>query len=376
VTPLPSFDPGFSTPAMTDALAPERFVGGLLAFEAGLAAAQADLGLISPDVAAEIGRVCSTLKVEGADILVRGWEAGTPLIPLLDDLRGGLEPEAASAVHAGATSQDAIDTALALQVRVALGLLRTDQERLGVELATLADAHRHTGTMARTLLQEAAPTSLGLRIGRWLQPFRADLDRLRAAETALPVQLGGPVGDQSDWGRAGPALAERLAHRLHLAAPAAPWHSDRRPLLDAVRAAAASTRSVAKVATDLVLLSALGEVRMRAGGSSSLPDKRNPIDAVRARAAAAVCQPIAAALVGGSPVELERGAGGWQSEWLILPMVFHTAAAAVSATSRAIESFDPVPGPAHGSEAGDAIIDQIIDEHRIEEHGTVEQREA
>jgi 3-carboxy-cis,cis-muconate cycloisomerase len=69
-----------------------------------------------------------------------------------------------------------------------------------------------------------------------------------------------------------------------------------------------------------------------------MPGKRNPIDAVRAVAAATACSGFASMLAGAPLGELDRGIGGWHSEWLALPMLFHTGAAAVEATGSGVSS--------------------------------------
>jgi 3-carboxy-cis,cis-muconate cycloisomerase len=332
----PTFDPGFSTAEMSRVFSPRGHVAGILRYEAALAGALADVGLIEPDVAREVEARCLGLEVDAPDILARGWAAGSPLLPLIEEIRAGLSPDAASAVHRGATSQDAIDTALMLQAGVGLDALRAGLMACGAKLRDLAMAHVATPTMARTLLQPAGPMSFGARLALWLEPLVRHIDELEEARDNLALQLGGLAGDAAAHGMEAAAIATATAARLGLVAPPTSWHGDRSRTRAVVAAVAATCSSVDKVAGDIVLLAGFGEVTAGSGRSSSMPDKRNPIDAVRAVAAAQVCAAGAAVVLGARPPELERAAGGWQAEWLAFPLVFHTAGAAVEALDRSL----------------------------------------
>jgi 3-carboxy-cis,cis-muconate cycloisomerase len=321
-------DPGFSTPGMAAIFTAERRVAGLLAFEVSLVRANADLGLVSTGVAEEVAGVCQEFDGDPAVIVASAWDRGTPLIDLLHEIGSKLSGPASQALHRGATSQDAIDTAFMLQIRDATSLLAAESDEVSEMLAVLARSHQHTLYTARTLLQEALPSTFGTRASAWLNPVKRAGDELKIARASLPLQLGGPVGDLA-LTKGGQELVERVADYLDLAVPSGPWHTDRsyvrRPCMAAVEMALA----MEKIAFDLVLLSSFGEVSMRPGESSTMKHKRNPIDAIRAVAATRACVAAASALsaVGGN--ELERGAGGWQAEWWAVPLVFQAAAAAV-----------------------------------------------
>jgi 3-carboxy-cis,cis-muconate cycloisomerase len=152
------------------------------------------------------------------------------------------------------------------------------------------------------------------------------------------VQLGGPAGDLAAYGGAAPRVVEAFAGRLALRVPDLPWHTDRTPITAVVAAVAGTARTAATIAEDLALLAQaeVGEVRMRPGGSSSMAGKRNPIDAVRALAAADACAGLAATVTGARPHELERAAGAWHTEWFAVPLVMQTAGAAVAAVGEAV----------------------------------------
>ncbi|HJQ95879.1 MAG TPA: lyase family protein [Acidimicrobiia bacterium] len=321
-------DPGFSTASMAAIFSAERRVAGLLAFEVSLVRAGADLGLVSSEVAEEVAGVCQDFDGDPAAIVASAWDRGSPLIDLLHEIGSRLSAPAGQALHRGATSQDAIDTALMLQIRDAITLLASESDEFSEMLEVLARSHQHTPYMARTLLQDALPSTFGARAAAWLSPVKRAGDELKIARVSLPLQLGGPIGDLA-LSAGGQELVERVADYLDLRVPNGPWHTDRsyvrRPCMVAVELALA----MEKIAFDLALLSSFGEVSMRPGESSTMKHKRNPIDAIRVVAAARACVAAASALSAVGGHELERGAGGWQVEWWAVPLVFQGAAAAV-----------------------------------------------
>ena len=337
MTELPTFDPGFTTPGLAAVFSASSRVARMLDVEAALAEAGAAAGVVPGEAARAIVVACADAPSDPADLLAEGWRAGTPVIPLLERVRARLDPSAAAWLHHGATSQDIVDTALVLQMKDALGLIDTDLRALAGGLARLIETVGDTIVMARTLLQPAVPIPFGLRVAHWLAPVLHGIEEIGGRWGELPVQLGGPAGDLAAYRDAAPRVVHGLAERLGLQAPALSWHTDRTPVTSVVAAVAAVARTAATIAVDLALLSQaeVGEVRLRPGGSSSMPGKRNPIDAVRAIAAADACAGLAATVTGGRPHELERAAGGWHTEWFAVPLVLQTAGAAVAATTEA-----------------------------------------
>ena len=70
-----------------------------------------------------------------------------------------------------------------------------------------------------------------------------------------------------------------------------------------------------------------------AGGSSAMPNKRNPVRALVSVAAAANVGGLLAALYSCANHEHERGAGAWHGEWFALPQLAALAHASACATS-------------------------------------------
>ena len=335
----PTFDPGFSTPSMTEVLSPHRRVRAMLDVEAALARAGARIGAVPADVAGRIADACAMTVIDPHTLAVEGWEAGTPLIPLLDAIRSTLDDDAAAWLHHGSTTQDVVDTAQILRIRDALGIIQAALDGTASRLGELAGTHRSTPVLGRTLLQAGAVTSFGLVVTGWMVALDRHRHVIDADRHSLPVQFGGPVGNLDAFGDRAADMLEAIADELGLHAPVVPWHTDRSPMVAVAAELEALGGTIDKIAADVVLLAGFGEVRTRSGGSSAMPDKENPIDAVHARAAAAATRSAASA-VGAGGHELQRAAGAWHVEWWAIPMTLHCAAAASEALERCISALD------------------------------------
>lgn len=332
MTSTSSLFPGFSTPGIDRVWSAESRVRAMLRFEEALALALADVGVAPREEAEATAGACRTATPDPEAVLEATWKRGTPVVALLEAV--GERPW----LHYGATTQDTVDTAHMLLARQSLDLL--DEEIVGVcrALVGICDDHRDQPHVARTFLVAAQPTTFGRRAAGWLDPLLEHLEGIRRARRGLAVQLGGPVGDRTAYGEAAFAVVAAMADRLGLSPTPVAWHADRSRIWNLVEAVAAPVRSTAKIAHDLTLLAGLGEVTMRAGGSSSMAGKQNPIDAMRALAAAEAFRGAAAMITGAAPGELDRGLGSWHVEWFALPLVFGTASAVFEATTAALAS--------------------------------------
>ncbi|AKT50981.1 lyase family protein [Arsenicicoccus sp. oral taxon 190] len=268
---------------------------------------------------------------DGPSLARRCPMGGNPLIPLLADLRQQLgDHPAASQVHAGATSQDVLDTALMLLAADVLDAALPELDAALAALVDLAERHRDTIAVARSLGQPSLPTTFGLRAAGWLAGLSAATDELARARAALPLQWGGAAGTRAnlvtrlasagltvtaDEGTA--LLAGRLALR-----DVPPWHTDRQVVLRLATAVAGVLAALGTIAADVVTASRpeIGELREPAapgrGGSSAMPHKRNPVLSVLLRSAALQAPGLLAtvALAAGSAVD-ERPDGAWHAEW-------------------------------------------------------------
>lgn len=326
----------FSTPAMSAAFSSEAHVHYMLAFEAALARVEAHIGILPQEAAESIAEQC---KVELFDVVALYREAavaGTPAIPLVRMLTAQIEGDAKKFVHWGATSQDVIDTAMMLQMRDGIDLLIDGLMAVCAACATLAEQHRHTLMVGRTLLQQALPITFGLKAARWLALATRQVRALREhRQRTLAVQLGGAAGTLAALGDNGLHVVELLAGELGLPAPDLPWHTERDRIAGIAATLGVLAGAMAKIASDIVLLAQteVGEITEGAapgkGGSSAMPQKHNPVDAIGALASARLAIGLVPVMLSAMAQEHERAAGGWQAEWTALPNLFRFTASAV-----------------------------------------------
>jgi 3-carboxy-cis,cis-muconate cycloisomerase len=265
---------------------------------------------------------------------------GNPVPGLARALARLVPQTAAGAVHRGATSQDILDTAAMLLAKRAIAVIDADLAAAAGAAAGLADAHRTSIMIGRTLLQQAVPVTFGLIAAGWLTSLDEARDGLAAvASQRLAVQFGGAAGTLASLGEAGPQVALLLAEELGLALPVLPWHTDRLRIIDAGAALARVAAALGKIARDVTLLaqSEVGEVSEgggpdqrgpeqrgpeqpgsaapRRGGSSAMPHKRNPVAAIAILGCTRQVPGLLATLAASAEQELQRAAGAWHAEW-------------------------------------------------------------
>lgn len=340
-------NPMFSTPEMAAIFSPDAHVGRMLEFEAALAQAEAAAGVIPAEAAQAIAAACQVERFDVPALYRAAVPAGTLAIPLVRALTEQVAPEGRDYVHWGATSQDVIDTAMVLQMRDGLSLLIARLLDVGDACAALAEQHRRTLMPGRTLMQQALPITFGLKAARWLGMTTRQVARLDALRReVLVVQFGGAAGTLASLGADGTRVVELLAERLGLGVPDLPWHAERDRMAEIASALGVVAGAMAKIATDLVLLAQteVGEVSEGAapgkGGSSAMPQKRNPVDATFALAAARLAMGAVPVVLSGMAQEQERAVGGWQAEWEALPELFLSTASAVERVRQALSGLE------------------------------------
>lgn len=341
----------FSTPAMSDIFSPKGHIAGMLRFEAALARAEARIGIIPQEAASAIAGQCHEEFFDSEALYQESVQAGTPAIPLVRMLTERVEGEAKRFVHWGATSQDAIDTALMLQMRDGIDHLLTGLLHIGAACAALVREHRHTPMVGRTLLQQAIPITFGLKAARWLALVTRQIIALRERrERSLMVQLGGATGTLASLGEKGPQVVEFLALELQLGVPDLPWHTERDRIGEITTTCGIIAGAMAKIANDIVHLAQteVGEAAEGTmpgkGGSSAMPQKHNPVDAMRTLAAARLVPASVSVILSAMVQEHERAVGGWQAEWAALPELFSATAATIEGIQNALAGLQVDPG--------------------------------
>lgn len=305
----------------------------MLDVEAALAQAWADAGAVPAEAAAAITGACRGESYDPAALAGAAARNVQPVVGLVAALREAAGPAAAEHVHRGATSQDIIDTALMLIARRALEPLLADLTAAAGACAALAERHAETPVVGRTLMQQALPTTFGLKAAGWMSGLdgaRGGLERVR--DEVLAVQLGGPVGSLD-----AATIVAGVAGRLELAAPLLPWHTDRRRPAELAAALGIAAGAAAKVAGDVVLLAQSEVAEVREGGpggtSSSIAHKHNPVAAVSVLACAERVPALVAQMLGAMVQEHERAAGAWQAEWETLPELLRLTGSALAWTA-------------------------------------------
>ena len=315
----------------------EQFVHCLLEVEAALAKAQGRLGVIPAEAAEQITAGAAALHVDFEQLQAGTEQAGLPIIDLVRQLREQVGGESASFVHWGATTQDIMDTALVLQIRAALDIIEKTLLQVIKNLARLAGQHRGALMAGRTHSQQALPITFGLKVAGWLAPLLRHRQRLSEIKPRLlVVQFGGAAGTLASLGQAGVAVQEALADEVKLNVPAIPWHTQRDTLAELAGWLSLVSGSLAKMAQDIILLAQteVGEVREAAdfsrGGSSTMPQKSNPVISEIIIAAARANASLLASMHQALVQEHERATHGWQLEWLALPQMFALTSAALN----------------------------------------------
>jgi 3-carboxy-cis,cis-muconate cycloisomerase len=317
------FDALFVPAPLREATSDRAWLDALVAFEAALARVTTGADLGAPDL-------------DAVAIAHAGRSSGTPVVPLVKELPPG--------AHQGATSQDAMDTAAVLVARRALALIDEELAGVAATCAALAAEHRSTPMAARTLLQQALPTTFGLKAAGWLVAVDEARDRL--AGVVLEVELGGAAGTLAAYGDDGLRVVAALAVELDLAEPLLPWHTRRGRIGELGAALALAAGAVEKIALDVKLMAQteVGEVSESSaggrGGSSALPHKRNPVGSALAIACAHGARAAASVLIEVQAQEHERAAGAWQAEWDALSRALALTGGAAAALREALDGLE------------------------------------
>jgi 3-carboxy-cis,cis-muconate cycloisomerase len=324
-------------PDMQRIFSEDRCIADWLAIEAALAEAQAGAGDISRAEAAAVGVAADPIAIDRQALWSEAANVGYPILGLVRALVAGIPEGVAERVHYGATTQDIMDTALALALRDALARLDALAVALGDELARLVAAHRATAMAGRTHAQQAVPTTLGAKLAVFLAQLSRHRERIAQCRPRVAVvSLHGAGGTSAALGPRAGDVRERLARALGLAAADVPWHVARDGVVEFGHVCVQLAATAARLAREVIDLSRteIGEVRESGGhhrgASSTMPQKRNPIGSEAVVGLAVTAEALAAALPRAAEAGHERAAGEWQIEWHVVPQVACLTAAALA----------------------------------------------
>jgi 3-carboxy-cis,cis-muconate cycloisomerase len=338
--PITTFDSAifrdaFGQPAMRAVFSDATMVAKCVAVEVALAKVQAKLGLIPDQAAADIARLTDAATIDLERLKAETDNVGYPIVGIVNQMAKQCG-DAGRYLHWGATTQDIMDTATVLQLRDALQLVGLDLEAIAVALTALARKHRDTVMAGRTHLQHALPTTFGQKAAVWLLMIRRHQERLAQIKPrVLVVELGGAAGTLASLGDRGHDVQEALARELGLGFTPVPWHVARDGVAEAVGLLGLITGTLAKIATDVMLMmqTEVGEVFepfvKGRGGSSTMPQKRNPISCELIIALGKIVRQHAGLMLDALVSDHERATGPWHLEWIAVPEGFVAASGAL-----------------------------------------------
>lgn len=335
----------FSTPEIAAIWSDKERTSRYLQFEAGLAKAQAKLGIIPENAADEIVKHCRVEEMDFDELRKQTELIGYPVLPVVQQLVrkvNTVEERLGEWAHWGATTQDLTDTAVVLQLKSTLTLVEQSLNAITLALERLCVRYKTTPMAARSNLQQAVPMSFGFKMARLLASFQRHEQRLAELKPRLLVlQFSGAAGtlatiaaassynapDEVDGVPLGLRCQELLAEELGLGVPAIAWHTERDSFAEAANFLAILTATCAKFATDLKLMmqSEVGEARepyvAHRGSSSTMPQKRNPIGSAYICAMASSVRSLASSMTEAVVADHERSTGPWEIEWIALPQI-------------------------------------------------------
>ena len=330
-------------------LGDEAEIAAMVAFEAALARAEAREGLIGAEQAAAIGSALEHFRPDMARLAQATLKDGVPVPDLVAQMRAGIDPEAAPLLHFGATSQDVIDTALALKLKPVLALLKQRLDAVDAALSSLIDRFADRPLMARTRMQSAIMITVGDRLKVWrgmLQEVAAALPAM--ADRMLILSLAGAAGSAEKFGNRIAPVRTALADELGLSVPPGVPHADRDRIADFGSWLSRTTGALGKIGMDIALMAqnGVGQIALSGGGgSSAMPHKQNPVLAEVLVALARYNATQVAGLHQALVHEQERSGSAWTLEWLILPPMIEATATALAHAATLLAAVERIGEP-------------------------------
>ncbi len=319
----------FGTEAMRAVFSDEGMLTAYCRVESALAVVEGRLGLIPANAAAAIAAAAKLENLDMEMIKEQTEIVGYPILPLVRAIAKACPERTGEYAHWGATTQDIMDFGLVLQLKAAFAIVESEMDRLADSLAKLAVEHRDTVMAGRTHLQHALPVTFGYKAAVWLSAVDRHRERLAQLRPRVEVgQFAGAAGTLASLGEHGMAVSDALMVELGLGRPSMPWHVARDGVAESVNFLGLVSGSLSKIATDVMLMmtTEIGEafepfVPGR-GGSSTMPQKRNPISCELILGAGKVIRQHAAVVMDAMAADHERATGPWHAEWIAVPEAF------------------------------------------------------
>ena len=337
----------FGTNEMRALFSDEALIVRYLEIEVALARVQAELGLIPSEAAEAIADNAKIERIDWSRIRERTEIVGYPILPLVEQISEWVSNGYGQFCHWGATTQDIMDTADALQMKDALALIESDLSSICDILAELAEQHADTVMPGRTHLQHALPITFGYKCACWLSSLDRHRQRLtEMKERVLVGQFSGAAGTLASLGSDGLKVQTALMRELELGCPPITWHTARDNFAEVTGLLALVCGTLGKIGYDIMLLmqTEVAEVfepfAKGRGASSTMPQKRNPIAAEMMLAGAKILREQHSAMLDAMVADHERATGQWHVEWHALPTAFIVASGSLRSARDAMAALD------------------------------------
>jgi len=338
----------------------ETLIRSWLRVEAALATAQADLGVLDRADAEAIGAACTPRNIDATRLWRETRNVGYPILSLVRQLDEALPEPHRGHAHYGATTQDIMDSGLALQLSAAADRLAELLGEFGDTMAALAERHAGTVIAGRTHAQQAVPTTFGAKLAVYVAELARHRERLAAARRRVAVvSLFGAGGTSAAYGEQATAVRARVAELLGLSATDVPWHVARDGIAEFGLVCAIMAATCARFAREVVDLSRteIAEVAEAAGhlrgASSTMPQKANPIEAEAVIGMSVTAGALASALFRAMEAGHERAAGEWQAEWQAIPQLVSLAAGSLATACSIAAGLQVFPAAMRGNLSAD-----------------------
>lgn len=331
----------FSSTDMRRIWSESSTISAWIKIEQTLARVQSDAGLVPSEVVVALDGFCIG-KLDQERLRQDMGLVGRPIVGLVGQLREHVGEDLAKFVHLKSTTQDVMDTALAMQMKLGLATVLSDLDQLVSSLTGLIEAHPNTRMMGRTNGQHAIPMLLRTKFEVWRTELLRRRELITEAERrGALVQIGGPLGDLSNYDDGkGAEIKARMAEALGLGVAEPHWQNARDGVADIVTALGALCATICKIAHNINLLSSsdIGEVREchenGKGASSSMHHKRNQRASEFAEAVARLGRQRSEQIGELTLHQHERSGGVWVGEWLVIPEVFLLSSGTLSWAKR------------------------------------------
>ena len=330
----------FGDPDLEQLFAADAMLERMIKFEAALTRALGSVGIVSQDCVSKTMEILNNFHVDIQRINVATARDGVPVPELVRQLRAAIGSPHDKDLHICATSQDLVDTALAMALREANSIIAGRLEALIKTFESLDHEFGQNALMGRTRMQDALPIKAGDRINGWLRALDRTAGQFPSVRKSVEVlQFGGPVGDRRSLGENSKIVAERVAEELGLNEIGFAWHADRSRLAEYAAWCSSLAGSLGKIGQDVALMSQMGEVRFEgAGTSSAMPHKSNPIRAEALMTLSRYNSVLVTGMFHGIMHEQERSGSAWALEWLVLPQICVTAGASLNSAAAMAQS--------------------------------------